>query len=54
MKMKAYETSATLYQSTPRDMLNIFNKSNISLLGVQPNSAVVVMFTAMGKFVQMN
>jgi hypothetical protein len=56
-----YEMSATLDQSTRRDMPNIINKSNISLVtGLQPNSAVVVMSgipvmsTALGKFVQMN
>jgi hypothetical protein len=53
--MKAYETSVTRVQSTRRVMPNIFNKSNISLItGAQVHSAVVVMSTAVGRFVQMN
>jgi hypothetical protein len=55
MKMEAYETPVTIAQWTRRDMANIFNKSNMSLItGVQVHSAAVVMSTAMGRFVQMN
>ena len=53
--MEAYETSVILPQTTWRDMPNIFNKSNISVItGVQVHSAVVVMSRAVGRFVQMN
>jgi hypothetical protein len=55
MKMGAYKTPVTPAQSTLREVPNIFNKSNISLItGVQVHYAMVVMSTAVGRLVQMN